>query len=174
MLVQIGSSKESEDVVDLLLQCHQRIRHFLGLASRLAQTDDASHDEISDAAARITRYFTEALPLHVADEENSVVPRLSGRTPELDTTLQGMHQEHLEHEPQIKALIEMCRTLRDSPERINELRPSLLAGSSLLEKAFSAHLDQEEQIVLPAIRTWLSQEEQAAMLNELRARRDRP
>jgi hypothetical protein len=41
MLVQIGSSKESEDVVDLLLQCHQRIRHFLGLASRLAQRDTA-------------------------------------------------------------------------------------------------------------------------------------
>jgi iron-sulfur cluster repair protein YtfE (RIC family) len=171
MLIQIGSSREPSDIVDLLLECHQRIRHFLSLAYRLAQTHGALRDEISDASARITRYFSEALPLHVADEEQSVVPRLSGRTPELDTALQGMHGEHLEHEPLLKALVDMCRTLHASPERLDELRHSLLTTVSKLDKAVSAHLEQEEEIVLPAIRTWLTPEEQATMLTELRARR---
>lgn len=171
MLIQIGSSKEPSDIVDLLLECHQRIRHFLSLAYRLAQTHGALHDEISDASARITRYFSEALPLHVADEEQSILPRLSGRTPGLDAALQGMHWEHLEHEPLVRALLEMCRTLHCSPEKLDELRHSLLTTVSKLEKAISDHLDQEEQIVLPAIRTLLSPEEQATMLTELRARR---
>jgi iron-sulfur cluster repair protein YtfE (RIC family) len=171
MLIQIGSSKEPSDIVDLLLECHQRIRHFLSLAYRLAQTHGALHDEISDASARITRYFSEALPLHVADEEQSILPRLSGRTPGLDAALQDMHQEHFEHEPLVGALLEMCRTLHASPEKLDEFRHSLLTTVSRLEKAISAHLEKEEQIVLPAIRTLLPPEEQATMLTELRARR---
>jgi hemerythrin-like domain-containing protein len=172
MLIQIGSSKAVPDIVDLLLECHQRIRYFVGLASRLAHTSDASHDEIRDAAARITRYFSEALPLHVADEEQSVLPRLSSRTPELDATLESMHREHLEHEPQLNALLELCGTLQASPETLDELRGSFQRVASILEKALSAHLEQEEQIILPAIRTCLSSEEQATMLTELRARRN--
>jgi iron-sulfur cluster repair protein YtfE (RIC family) len=172
MLIQIGSSKESAGITDLLLECHQRIRYFLSLASRLAQIAAPSHDEITDAAGRITRYFSEALPLHVADEEETVVPRLSGRTAQLDAALQGMHDEHLEHEPQISTLVEMSRTLQTSPEKLEELRHSLLTTASKLEKELTAHLEQEEQIVLPAISVWLSQEEQVTMLNELRARRD--
>jgi iron-sulfur cluster repair protein YtfE (RIC family) len=174
MLIQIGPLKEPTGIVDLLLDCHQRIRHFSSLASRLAQADTDSKDEIREAAARIRRYFSEALPLHVADEEHSVVPRLIGRTPELDAALQGMHQEHLEHEPQTNALVEMCRTLEASPERLEDLRHSLLTTASKLETDLCAHLEQEEQIVLPAITTWLSPEEQSTMLTELRARRDVP
>src|SRR5262245_4918223 len=171
MLIQIGSSKEPSDIVDLLLECHQRIRHFLSLGYRLAQTHGALHDEIIDASARITRYFSEALQLDFEDEEESVLPRLSGRTPDLDAALQGMHQEHLEHEPQLNALVEMCRTLHASPEKLDELRHSLLITVSKLEKSISVHLDHEEEIVLPAIRTLLPPEEQSAMLTELRARR---
>src|SRR5215471_4934129 len=143
MLIQIGPSKEPSDVVDLLLECHERIRSFAGLACRLADTREASHDEIRNAATRITRYFSEALPLHVADEEQSILPRLSGRTTELDAALKGMHQEHLEHEPQLNTLVELCRQLQASPERHDELRHSLLSTASMLEKLFSTHLERE-------------------------------
>jgi iron-sulfur cluster repair protein YtfE (RIC family) len=171
MLIQIGSPRGPSDVVDLLLECHQRIRHFLAVADRLAQSQGASHDEIREAAARITRYFSEAFPLHIADEEQSILPRLSGRTPELDAALQGMHREHLEHESQLKTLVELCCELQASPEKLDEVRHSLLSTASMLEKAVSAHLEQEEQIVLPAVRARLTLEEQAAILTELRARR---
>jgi iron-sulfur cluster repair protein YtfE (RIC family) len=172
MLIQIGPSREPSDIVDLLLECHERIRTFLSLANRLAHAHAASRDEISDAATRITRYFSDALPLHVADEEQSILPRLSGRTPELDAALEGMHQEHLDHEPQLNTLVELCHKLQTSPERLEELRHSLLSTASMLGNTFSTHLEQEEQIILPAIKTCLPPLEQAAMLSELRARRN--
>jgi hypothetical protein len=73
MLIKIGSSvAETGDVVDLLLACHERIRFFIDLAIRIADTTDASNEEIREAAARVVRYFSESLPLHVADEEESI------------------------------------------------------------------------------------------------------
>src|SRR5262245_38800512 len=98
MQIQIGYAEESTDLVGLLRACHRRVRFFIDLALRLAGTEDASPNEIQDAATRIVRYFEESLPLHIADEEQSIIPRLSGREPALDTTLQTMHREHTEHE----------------------------------------------------------------------------
>jgi hypothetical protein len=79
MLIKIGPQKEISDIVDLLLECHERIRSFIGLAGRLANCGPVSDTEVSDAAARVVRYFSESLPLHVADEEESILPRLLGR-----------------------------------------------------------------------------------------------
>jgi hemerythrin-like domain-containing protein len=171
MLIQIGPAKDPSDIVDLLLECHGRIRSFIDLASRLGKVARPSHDEIRDAAMRITRYFSEALPLHVADEEQTILPRLSGRSAELDATLQTMHREHLEHEPQLRSLLETCKTLHISPERLDDLRQTLLAAASALEGAFIAHLEEEERSILPAIRALLTSEERDVMLSELRSRR---
>jgi len=46
MYVQIGVPKEPSDIVDLLLECHERIRTFVGLAGRLANTRQPSVDEV--------------------------------------------------------------------------------------------------------------------------------
>jgi iron-sulfur cluster repair protein YtfE (RIC family) len=171
MLIKIGSSSPAADVVDLLMECHERIRSFIALAGRLARADQPSDDEVREAAARVTRYFSEALPLHVADEEQSIVPRLSGRAPELDASLQRMQREHREHEPQLEALLETCRILQASPERLPELRGALLSTAITLEREFLNHLQQEEQIILPAIRNILTTDDRDAILRELRARR---
>src|SRR5215475_8091586 len=141
MYVQIGSPKEPSDVVDLLLECHERIRNFLGLACKLGKAQEPAMDEIRDAASRVTRYFSEALPLHVADEEQSILPRLSGRSVELDETLQSMHSEHLEHDAQLQTLLATCSTLRASPEKLDELRPTLSSTATTLEKEFTTHLE---------------------------------
>jgi hypothetical protein len=47
----------------------------------------------------------------------------------------------------------------------------LRATADTLEREFLVHLDQEERIVFPAIRTLLTVEDRDAMLRELRARR---
>jgi hypothetical protein len=112
MQIQIGSAEESSDLVGLLLACHRRIRFFVDLALRLAGTEDASPNEIQDAAARIVRYFAESLPLDVADEVQTIIPRLSGREPGLDITLQTMHREHTEHEPLLDLLVQTCRIMQ--------------------------------------------------------------
>jgi iron-sulfur cluster repair protein YtfE (RIC family) len=173
MLIQIGASKEPSGAVDLLLECHKRIRFFTELALNLARAHNVSHDEIRDAAARVARYFSTALPLHIADEEQSILPRLSGRSPELDSTLKAMHREHEEHEQQLRVLLDICRRLSASPEQLDELRHLLMSTASNLETAFGVHLEQEERIVFPAIATLLLPDEQAAILAEVRLRRDR-
>jgi hemerythrin-like domain-containing protein len=173
MLIKIGSSNEPEreDIVSLLTACHDRIRFFIDLAVRLASATDASPDEIRDAAARVIRYFSESLPLHVADEEESIIPRLSGRNPSLDATLDTMHREHSEHEPHLHVLLDTCRALVDSPQRLVNLSETLRASASHLAHDFKAHLEAEERTVLPAIRSLLTIEEQEEIVSELRRRR---
>jgi iron-sulfur cluster repair protein YtfE (RIC family) len=171
MLVNIGPLKEPSDIVDLLTECHERIRTFISLAVRLANTEEISIADTRDAAARVSRYFSEALPLHVADEEESILPRLQGKTAELDATLSEMHLEHTDHEPQVETLLNLCRTLKETPERLNELRSKLKTCATALEQEFLSHLDKEEKLILPAIRQLSTAEERDAMLRELRARR---
>jgi iron-sulfur cluster repair protein YtfE (RIC family) len=171
MLIKIGPTEEPTDIVDLLVECHGRIRSFIGLAQRLATAQEVTPEEVRDAAARVVRYFREALPLHVADEEQSILPRLSGKTPDLDAALADMRNEHAEHEPHLESLLDTCRVLQTSPERLNEFRQTLQAAASTLEKEFVTHLEKEEQVILPAIRELATPEERAAMLQELRARR---
>jgi iron-sulfur cluster repair protein YtfE (RIC family) len=65
----------------------------------------------------------------------------------------------------------MCRTVHASPGTLDEVRHSLLSTASMLDRALTSHLEQEEQIVLPAIRTQLTPKERATMLTELRTRR---
>jgi iron-sulfur cluster repair protein YtfE (RIC family) len=148
VLIKIGSSNESSDIVDLLVACHERIRFFIDLAERLAQTTDASLEEVREAAARVVRYFSESLPLHIADEEESIVPRLVGREPMLDKTLEAMCDEHDAHAPRLQRLVEICRTLQNVPDRLPELKGDLRDIASHLANDFKTHLAQEEGAAL--------------------------
>jgi len=80
MLNQITPARSAdqspEDAFDLLLGCHQRIRHFTATAAKLAHAQGATADEIRMAAASVHRYYSVSLPLHEADEEDSLRSRL--------------------------------------------------------------------------------------------------
>jgi iron-sulfur cluster repair protein YtfE (RIC family) len=171
MMINIGSSDESSDLVGLLMACHERIRLFIDLAQRLAEAQNVSREEVKEAATRVLRYFSESLPLHVKDEEESILPRLSGREPELERALETMRREHREHTPQLQALLEICRTLQVDPGRLPETKETLSRAATDLKQHFAAHLQEEERIILPAINALLTNHEREAMLVELRARR---
>lgn len=98
MLTRLGAPATPEDAVGLLLECHHRIRTFLALARRIAAAGPGDRGDVADSAARVTRYFTQALPLHARDEEESVLPRLRGRAADVDVALEVMAREHREHE----------------------------------------------------------------------------
>jgi hemerythrin-like domain-containing protein len=187
MLIHLGPAKEgaplnwrpsahavagnAADIVDVLLECHDRIRSFIDLARRIALASPVSHADIGEAAQRVVRYFSESLPLHVVDEEESIVPRLTGRDAALDAALNTMRREHEEHKPDLELLLRTCRMLMDSPERLAELRETVLGAASSLQQQFVRHLEQEEKTIFPAIRRLLSPVDHQAMLRELRARR---
>ncbi len=174
--MDIGTKRKDtpEGIVELLLECHQRIRSFIQLAARLAAASDAPEEQISDAAGKVLRYFEEALPLHVQDEEQSLLPRLRGHDERVDAALDQMCEEHASHQSGLEKLTGLCRTLRGAPERHSELSSELARVAAELDVEFGAHLHSEEETVIPAIARFLSAKEQADMILELRERRAPP
>lgn len=135
MVFTIGKRQEG-DLVDQLLACHERIRRFIALAAR--------PDCDAESRAAVIRYFTEALPLHVADEEELIAPLVP--TGE-------MHAEHVAHAP---------------------LLARLCAGdfTVALELAalFETHLVAEERDVFPLLRA-LPADVQVRIVDGIRRRR---
>jgi iron-sulfur cluster repair protein YtfE (RIC family) len=170
-LAQIGRKKPATNFVGMILECHERIRSFSALARRLAEAEGAAPAEVKEAAHSIRRYFSEALPLHVQDEEQTLVPRLRGKESALDAALDEMCGEHTAHEPSLSSLLQLCERLENEPGALPAVRQELTQIAEALEREFHAHLDNEERQILPAVTRLLSLEEQALMIDELRARR---
>lgn len=171
MLTVIGKGPALGGAVELLLECHERIRSFLALARRVAQAGPADRDAVPEAAARVHRYFTQALPLHARDEEDSILPRLRGLDPVVDQELATMAREHAEHEPPLRVLVEACAALAGDAGRHAELAPAIAAATAELEAHFAGHLRREEEVIFPAMRRLLPAGADAEIVKEIRARR---
>jgi iron-sulfur cluster repair protein YtfE (RIC family) len=173
MFISIGQKPKVPvgDVVGLLLECHGRIRSFTALALQLGARDNVPAAELMDGCLRCERYFTEALPLHVRDEEESLLPRLRGLGAELDAALTAMHGEHHAHEGLIDGLLAASRALREAPKDAQR-REELARAASRLGAEMDAHLAREEALIFPAVRALLPPQAQSEVLNELRARRN--
>lgn len=169
-IVRIGerAGGDGGDTVDALLACHQRIRSFLALGARVGQGGEAA--EVADACRRIERYFREAMPLHVADEEETVLPRLRGRDAAVDRALAEMQEQHAAHLVGLTALTGAATALAAEPEEPVLCR-QLAAKNLALSEALVPHLELEEAIIMPAMRRLLSPGELADIAAEIRARR---
>lgn len=172
MLVNLSTHRSAppEDLVDLLEACHQRIRRFIALAHRAAVHQDAPHPHVIEACIDVERYFSEALPLHVADEEESIEPRLRGLSPQVDQALDTMAHQHEDHARKLTALLRATAGVRENPGD-QDARAQLAAAAEDLERDFLEHLEQEERVILPAIRHHLTPETQTQIIKELRHRR---
>jgi hypothetical protein len=118
-------------------------------------------------AEMIERYFTQALPRHVADEDTDIAPRLAGRDREIDDALAIGTAEHVEHEPLVARLVAICGELAREPAR---RAPDLADVAAELDARFATHLEREERVIFPAIRA-LPQADQDAIRAAMRARR---
>jgi iron-sulfur cluster repair protein YtfE (RIC family) len=175
MLNQISplpSQPKSEDAVDLLTGCHQRIRHFTGVATKLAHAQGALPDEIRQAAAGAHRYYTISLPLHEADEEQTVRPRLDSIGDEkLHHALLAMTDQHMAIDDLLERLLPLLLMVQNNPQTIHSAGPEMCSITHALDEMFSAHLQLEEEVIFPAIRSALSAAAQLEMLREMQGRR---
>jgi len=174
MLVKLkpGGSDEPETLLSLLEACHERIRSFTLLAIEAASVNEADDELLIDACARVRRYFSEALPHHVADEEESLLPRLRGQSVELDRTLETMADQHRAHEPLFGALFDALGAVEEAPQSPTA-RGKLLETAKTLQTELDEHLELEESLLFPAVDHWLTSETQATIIDELRLRRRR-
>jgi iron-sulfur cluster repair protein YtfE (RIC family) len=165
-LVRLGEKPAGRATpASLILECHQRIRWFAGLAVRLA-SEDAPDAELAEAAGRVHRYFTVALPLHVADEEQSVMPRLLAYAPATAEALANMEREHQAHQERLVRLIPAWAALGFDRRG----RRDTLAGAAQLRAELETHLTGEERAIVPALAR-LPVTESDALLEEFQARR---
>jgi iron-sulfur cluster repair protein YtfE (RIC family) len=176
MLVQLRRSpmmQSPEDVLDMLFDCHDRIRAFVRLASRLPDAAGATIGDIAGAAESLRRYFTVAMPLHVADEDLSIRPRLHevSLPQEVRDALAAMSEQHAEIEQMLAALVPMWGSLSRRPARLAFVAASLRERTAALGAALEEHLRVEEETVFPAMRRYLSNESEEVIFREMRARR---
>jgi hemerythrin-like domain-containing protein len=174
-LVTLGAHAHAAgpDAVGMLLECHQRIRQFSELAVRLASAGEVAPAEVRAAAQQLRRYFGEAFPLHVADEELSLRPRLERIG---DRAVQGalaaMSKEHEGGRALLEPLLSDWVDL--SGDRANPwLRTARAAEARRLQQLLDEHLALEESILFPAAAARLSPHSLEAIAEEMRARRSR-
>lgn len=163
----------AHDLVGLLLECHERIRRFLDIAVRLALRPPIPwpEGEIRETALALHRYFSQALPLHVRDEEETLQPRLAGRDPEVDDALAEMRKEHAAHEAVLRCLLVTVLAIAEEPARHETLAEELRPIAEELRTQLLGHLLAEEQTLFPAVTRLCDADTQAAMVEELRQRR---
>lgn len=169
----VNTQSPEEDAIALLLGCHQRIRHFTEVAVRLASTPEASEQERVDAAQAVLRYYTIALPLHEADENDSIYPRLHKRLPAgaLAEANENMIAQHRTIDALVARLVPLWREIAAHPARQKEFE-SLLDNTEELQNTWRSHLQLEEEQVVPAMRQYLAASELEVVRREMRARRE--
>ena len=175
MLNQISpltSQPKSQDAVDLLIGCHQRIRHFTGVAIRLAHAQGAEADEVVQAASGAHRYYTISLPLHEADEEETVRPRLNALDDQkLRHALLAMTDQHQAIDDLLERLLPLLVMVQNNPQTIHAAGSEMCGISQALDEMFRAHLQLEEEVIFPAIRSGLPEGVRGEMLREMQGRR---
>ena len=163
-------SPPPENTVDLLLACHERIRHFTVLAQKLA-TAEASDEQLANGARALCRYFGRALPLHSQDEDLSVRPRLDAHGVMIRQA-EAMSAQHEDIHELLDHLLVIWELVAEGPGLRNAYRNKLEERTRRLAELFEVHLEMEEEHVFPALREVLTPAEDRAIVREMRARRE--
>ena len=181
MLTRISSGPDAvddsqeRDALELLLGCHSRIRHFTDMALRLANFADVSAPaDIVSAATAVHRYFTVALPLHEADENESLYPRMRAilaHGDELASALDSMVAQHRDIDAVVARLVPLWEQVRRDPAAVGQLKSELLALALRLNQLWATHLQLEEEVILPLVRRRLPPAVLDSIFSEMRARR---
>jgi len=158
------------ELVDALIASHGRTRKLVQLAVTMTEGSAVPLAEVSIGCALIGRYFTNTFPLHVMDEEASILPRLRGRSASLDAALVRMHERHELHAAMITRFCDHTAALRIDP-RDPGARLAVASVARPLGAVLEDHLGAEEQIVFPVIRETFSARECRIIRGEFEARR---
>ncbi len=161
-------ARPSEQLVDLLLDCHGQIRRMMRLARRLALSGPRAYSELREAADAVRSYCLETLPQHEADEE-LVMIKVAGRDPAFDQVYAQLASEHQATAADIGRLVAICDAIDCDPRQLTQHARELAKLAARLEATYTAHLALEERTLFPVLRD-LPADVQDEILSELRAR----
>jgi hemerythrin-like domain-containing protein len=163
--------------LEMLLGCHSHIRHFMQLSRTLAAAEGVPSEEVADAAAAIFRYFSVALPLHEADENETLFPRIYAALPQgglVREAAETMVEQHKAIDELAAEMLSLCSALDFNPSRLPALARRLMHVACALDQIFTAHLMLEETVIFPAMHELLSPAQLKEMAREMNERRRAP
>lgn len=163
-------SVEATGPVDFLVACHDRIRHTLARAERLAEARAAAPAEIVEVARGIAFFLGVGLPLHAEDEDRSILVHLRDARFDVAQAVAITGEEHPAVEALARNVEGVCRRIEAAPDRLRELQSPLGASITRLRTLLDVHLVREEELVFPEVHR-LPRDTQARMLAEMKARR---
>lgn len=159
-----------DDLVGFLADCHEGIRRHAALARMLVDADSFSADALSRTALRVRRYFERVVPLHLRDEEDSLLPRLRGLDPALDRELSRRAREHRDYSRAVAALVAACEEVVRVPIRLTRVLPYVGRIAAELEAHFAERMAYEESVIFPAIGRYLDAPSITAAMIEIHRR----
>ena len=162
-----GPNPTPSDPVAAFLACHDRIRTFCDGLSRMAALPDLSDPRVPPSAAQAHRYFSIALPLHAADEDRSLAPRLLRVAPGTAPVLAELAEDHAGIDRLLLTLNPMLEALsQGGMVPVEALRAQVDALRGLL----LPHIAREERELFPRCAA-LSEADRHEIMAELLARR---
>lgn len=175
--VQIGAAPEAgwDDPIGLMTDCHRRIEMFLGILVRVAAMEPARplSVEASSALRAALHYFRTSGPLHNADEEESLFPRLAEVREIEGEILIEMKLLEAEHRQAAEshAIIEELATRWTLEPLTPAVHQRLQQTATELRELYLRHISVEESKVFPTARRLLPAGEIAHIGKEFKARR---
>jgi len=166
-----------EQPFEMLEACHERVQRTLDLLARLiSHIEQQGHDASSRSAATdVLRYFDLAAPLHHADEEAHVFPRLLAQDdPAQCQAVHRLLQEHREMETTWAALRPWLVQVAAVPTVSQALAPvsaEVRETAKHFAELYAGHLICEERWAFKQAREGLSEDALAQMGHSMQARR---
>ncbi|SCX92550.1 hemerythrin domain-containing protein [Thiohalorhabdus denitrificans] len=163
-----GSAPDFDTPLQLLRACHGRVERFAELAAHIAdhlEEGTPPGRPVRESSGQVLRYFNQAAPLHHADEEEDLLPRLRPRLgPEEASELTALLAElAAEHE----ALDERWRELRPLLEALHDGRGVDRERYTEAARHFRDgqldHVRRENAHLLPAAERLLDEEDRRAL-----------
>jgi iron-sulfur cluster repair protein YtfE (RIC family) len=144
------------------------------MARKLAHAHEADAQQVQSAAEAAHRYFTVALPMHEADENESLHPRLKRAVPVGDLAgpaADAMVDQHHAIDELLERLLPLLQLLERNPAKQPEVAGEMCSITSRLDELFREHLELEEKVVFPAISASLTEADRQSLVAEMQARR---
>ena len=157
------------DIIEELLLAHVELRQLICLASSLASSSATA--TAADAARRICEFIDSDYCLHIADEEQTLRPRLVGRHAVVDDALVVMLRDHFRIAATLARLRGLCSLVANEPTMLHTHRFALDLAVGELARHVERHHAHEESIVFPAVRRLLEAGQVDDMLQEMVDRR---